>query len=67
MEKEKLQQILETMQGVTYFDWQKIKHAIDGCFTAESHNCHKNMTIASPGEVIQEYKKEFDITPRQSE
>ena len=36
MEETKMSFILESMQGITQSEWEKLKHVIDACFNNEA-------------------------------
>lgn len=61
MGKEKLNQILDAMQGITYLEWEKLKHCIDICFTRETDKQNRKIQLTGTNEVVEEYKHLFSV------
>lgn len=57
--EEKIKKIIQAMQGITYLDWQKIKHIIEADFTRKNSAQANKTLIASPDEIIDLYKRLF--------
>lgn len=56
MEKEKLKEILQSMDGITYLEWKKLKSCIDQCFSAEASKQNNQIQLAGIEQVIREYQ-----------
>lgn len=59
MDEAKVKNILEVMQGITYLEWEKLKHAIDSQFDSEASMQRNKIKMASPEVVIDSYKRLF--------
>lgn len=59
MTEKKIQQIVEAMQGITYLEWQKLRHVINVKFESEASKRNKKITMASPADIIDSYKRSF--------
>ena len=59
MNKEKIKEIVSAMDGLTYSDWNKLKHVIDVKFSAEASKIANKTVIASADEIVEEFKKLF--------
>ena len=47
MNEEKRQQIFEALQGITYLEWLKLRHAIDKSFASEITEQTNKVEIAT--------------------
>ena len=56
MDKQKLNTILEAMQGITYLEWEKLRTSIDGYFRKESSKQNNKIQLTGTEDIIEEYK-----------
>lgn len=56
MELERLEEIVNAVQGMTYLDWQKLKASIDAYYRAETSKQNNKIVLAGISSVIDEYK-----------
>lgn len=59
MTDEKMKLIIEAMQGITYLEWEKLKHVIERKFDSEASMQRNKIKMASPGVIIDSYKELF--------
>lgn len=59
MGEEKLNLILESMQGITYLEWTKLAHVIEETFECELANLKNGLQMANPDVVNDIYKRLF--------
>lgn len=59
MEKAKMNFILESMQGITQSEWEKLKYVIDACFNNEAAIQKNKILMARPEVVADLYKQLF--------
>ena len=59
MDETKMTCILESMQGVTHLEWEKLKHAIDTCFNSEATKQRNKILMARPEVIIDSFKRLF--------
>lgn len=59
MTGEKMQLILQAMDGITYLEWTKLKHVIDRKFDNEASIQRNRIKMASPEVIIDSYKQLF--------
>ena len=48
LDENKKQQIFEAMQGITYLEWQKLRHGIELSFQNEVTSQSNRIEIATP-------------------
>ncbi len=48
MSEEKIDSILQAMQGITYLEWKKLSHAIDKFFESEASKQSNKIELATP-------------------
>lgn len=56
MTREKLDKILESMKGISYFDWQKLKMSIDSQFKVEIGQKERELSLTDTEIVVREMK-----------
>ncbi len=61
MNEEKMKEILEAMQGISYLEWTKIRFIIDRVFDSEADNYKRNLQIAAPEKIVSRYKQEYSL------
>lgn len=59
LEKEKMRLILNAMQGITYLEWQKLRHCIDVRFSADANAAANKMPLADADQIIETYHSKF--------
>ena len=59
MDETKINRILESMQGVTYLEWEKLKHVIDTYFNSEATMQKNKILMARPEVIIDSFKRLF--------
>ncbi len=59
MGTDKINSIIETMQGITYLEWQKLKHVIDVRFASEAAKRSNEITMESPADIMDSYRQLF--------
>lgn len=59
MNDEKLKEVLTAMQGITYLEWQKLKHTIDVCFNADVSTATNKMQLADVDRIVESYSHTF--------
>ncbi len=52
LNEEKAKLILETMQGITYLEWKKIRRIIDIYFESEATIQENKIQLASPKVIV---------------
>ena len=57
--EEKMNEILQSMQGITYLEWRKLSHSIDQYFNNEVTIQGNKIVMASPEILINFYKRLF--------
>ena len=57
MDEKKIDCILKSMQGITYMEWEKLKHVIDVHFNNEATIQKNNILMARPEVIIDSYKR----------
>lgn len=55
MTEEKRDQILSDLEGITYMDWQKLKHAVDVAFSVEVNSAANKVPFSRLDIVKKEY------------
>ncbi len=55
MDDNKMQQIFEAMQGITYLDWLKLRHSIDRSFQSAVTTQTNKIEIAPPEKLNRFY------------
>jgi len=55
----KIKLIIESMQGITYLEWQKLRHVIDRTYDSEASKKKNEVEMASPADIISFYKQLF--------
>lgn len=61
MKREKLKGIIESMQGVTYHEWQKIQACVDIYFKLSINDYKREMTISEPGDIVDLYGRDWEF------
>lgn len=61
MKREKLNGIIESMQGVTYHEWQKIQASVDIYFKLSINDYKREMTISEPGDIVDLYGRDWEF------
>lgn len=56
MKDEKLKAIIEAMQGITYLEWEKLRHVIERKFDSEASMQRNKIKMTSPEVIIDSYK-----------
>lgn len=59
MTEEKMRLILEAMQGITFLEWRKLRHVIDGRFEADASAVTRKMPLADVDTIVKDYHIEF--------
>lgn len=59
MTEEKIKLILEAMQGITYLEWRKLKHAIDMRFDTDISAMARKVPLADADRIVKDYHNEF--------
>lgn len=59
MDETKMKCILESMQGITQSDWEKLKHVIDVYFNNEASIQKNKILMARPEVIVDAYKRLF--------
>ncbi len=59
MDETKMKCILESMQGITQIEWEKLSHVIDAYFNNEAAIQKKNILMARPEVITDSYKRSF--------
>lgn len=54
-----MQEILTAMQGITYLEWNKLKHTIERNFERRATTQNNKIQMDSPEELIASYKRLF--------
>jgi len=57
--EQKLNTILEAMQGITYLEWKKLSHVINARFDADVSIVSNKITLADADKIIEAYNREF--------
>lgn len=55
----KMNRILESMQGIKYLEWEKLKQAIDIYFDNAADNQKNNILMESPTIIMDIHKRLF--------
>lgn len=58
MDSKKMRLILETMKGITYSDWKKLKHCIDTRFNADTSAAANKVLLADVNTIVGDYLRE---------
>lgn len=59
MEQEKLRKILQVMEGISYFEWKKLKHIVDVHFDQEAAKQNNKIMLAATEELMTSYNRLF--------
>lgn len=59
MTEEKMRLILESMQGITYLEWTKLRHCIDKRFNADTSAAANRVLLADVNTITEDYRREF--------
>ncbi len=57
--EEKMNEILQSVQGITYLEWRKLSHSIEQYFNNEATMQGNKIIMASPEILINLYKRLF--------
>lgn len=57
--EQKLNTILEAMQGITFLEWKKLSHMINTRFDADVSIVSNKITLADADKIIEAYNREF--------
>lgn len=58
-ENKQMQSIFESMQGISFLEWQKLKQAIDTSFRSEAAKQNNKIPMAAPEQLMDSYKRLF--------
>lgn len=56
MDKQKLDSILNELEGITQLDWQKLKIYVDTYFRKKSSQLNNKIQLADKNYVVEEFK-----------
>lgn len=56
MEEKKILKILETMEGITYLEWMKLRMCIDNYYQSESSKQNNKIPLTGSDLIVKEYK-----------
>lgn len=56
MDKQKLDSILNELEGITQLDWQKLKICVDTYFRKKSSQLNNKIQLADKNYVVEEFK-----------
>lgn len=59
MEDKKLKAILQDMEGITYLEWQKLKHVVDVYFNNETAKQNNKILLADSKTLADLYNRLF--------
>lgn len=59
MDESQIKKIVGAMEGMTYSEWNKIKHVIDVKFSAEASRTVNKIVIPSADEIVENFKRLF--------
>lgn len=59
MQEEKLRKILQVMEGISYLEWQKLKHVVDIHFDNEAAKHNNKIMLAATEELMTSYNRLF--------
>jgi len=59
MDEAKLKLIFEAMQGITYLDWEKLKHCIDVRFSADARAVANKTLLADTAQLVEDYRRKI--------
>ena len=58
MSEEKVNLILEAMQGITYLEWRKLRHCVDTRFDKDVSSVTNKLLLADAGTIVEDYRLE---------
>lgn len=58
--EEKVNLILEAMQGITYLEWRKLRHCVDTRFDKDVSSVTNKLLLADAGTIVEDYRREFE-------
>lgn len=61
MKEEKLKEISEAMQGITYLDWVKVRTIFDLCFDVEADSLKNKIQVAGVEKIVESFKRNWSL------
>lgn len=61
MTEQRVREIIDHMQGITFSEWQKLKSCIDALFNADAGKMKNEIQIADTETIVAEYKSNYDL------